>query len=402
MTAARRPRARIPGRRALVLAATLVTAGVGLAPGEAAAAGIAGPCAISARPGTGEGPQNGEHINPLGHRRATMLMVDFADRPARNRAESRAKFFSGYGDEYIERASYGKYRLRLDHTGWIRMPHRWSSYGIDRGVPERLMRRYVRDALEAARERGADLGGTDLVFVVADDNVPAPPTVSQASTFDELRAGGTSVRGAALVFGRRADSALWQRGNFVHEANHLYGLPDLYNVERNASVEYAGGWDTMSMAGISDLLGWHKWKFGWIDGDRVHCTPPGATEEVRLDPVGSRGAKIAVVRTGPHRALVAEARSRTGLDAPICREGVLLYTVDSRTATGRGPVRVVDSRPDSRGGTHCGNRAPAELAELADAPFAPGERHTFGNGARVEVLGKEDSGYRVRMQAPER
>lgn len=398
-----RPRTRAR-HSAPALATALATACLTLSPVPAAAApGIAGPCAIEAGSGTDEGPLGGGYVHPQGHKRALMLMVDFSDHPATTPPARRARFFSGYGDRFLDRASFGKYRLQVTPSAdWIRMPRPWSSYGITRGIPTHRMRGYVQDALEAARSQGTEVDDADLVFVVADSNVPAPPTVSQAHTFDGLAAGGTRVHGAALIFGRRSDSALWQRGNFVHEANHLYGLPDLYNVARNASVEYAGGWDTMSMAGISDLLGWHKWKFGWLDRSRVNCvTSPGTTEHA-LSPVSSQDAGIAVIRTGSHSAIVAETRTRAGLDRDICAEGVLLYTVDSRTPTGEGPVRIVDSRPRSGGGEACTDQLPAELAEMSDAPFTPGESHTFRGGIRIAVTGATDDGYRIRVHVPDR
>ncbi|MBO8192724.1 peptidase M6 [Streptomyces oryzae] len=391
-------------RRALAAATALATACLTLAPAEVAAAeGITGPCAIAPGDGTDEGPMDPAYVRPNGHKRALMLMVDFSDHPATGPAGERARFFSRYGDRFWNRASFGKYRLET-HTSsdWIRMPRPWSSYGITRGIPAGVMRGYVQDALEAARRQGTEVRDADVVFVVADSNLPAAPTVSQAHTFDGLRAAGTRVRGAALIFGRASDSALWQRGNFVHEAHHLYGLPDLYNVAENASVEYAGGWDTMSMAGISDLLGWHKWKFGWLPRSRVGCvTSPGTTEHT-LSPVSSQDAGLAVIRTGRHRAIVAEARARRGLDRDICAEGVLLYTVDSGRPTGEGPVRVVDSRPHSGGGAACADRLPTELAEMSDAPFAPGESHTFSGGIRITVTkATGHGGYRVRVHVPD-
>lgn len=401
-----RGRGRTAGRTALAVATALTTAALTLTPLDAEAApGISGPCAIAPGPGTDEGPTAPGHIRPQGEKRALMLMVDFSDRPAAGTPADRAGFFARYGDDYLKRSSYGRYHLGLEHSReWIRMPRPWSAYGITRGIPTSLMRRYVQDALDAARARGTRLDRADLVYVVADGNVPAPPTVSQAHTFRTgLRTGGAHrLRSAALVFGRTVDSPLWQRGNFVHEANHLYGLPDLYNVRRGASVEYAGGWDTMSMAGISDLLGWHKWKFGWLDPAQVGCAASPGTSEHRLVPVASPdGGRIAVARTGPHTAVVAEARTRTGLDRDICAEGVLLYQVDSRVPTGRGPVRVADAHPHSRGGSDCAERRPPELAELSDAPFGPGESHTFGDGVRAEVT-HDGENYGVRLHVPER
>jgi M6 family metalloprotease-like protein len=395
---------RIPGSRVIAVgtAGALTAVVMALAPqGSAAAPVLPDDCAIAGPEGFSEGPTGGEFIRPTGQKKATMIMVDFEDVPAAGPAAERAAFFAGYGGRYLDLSSYGRYQLELEPTReWVRMPEPWSSYGIGRGISSEVMRAYVQDAVDAAVARGADFSGTDFVYVVADDNVPARPTVSQANTFHGLRAGDHGLRAAALVFGRAGDSAIWQRGNFVHEANHLYGLPDLYNVNRGASVEFAGGWDTMSMAGISDLIGWHKWKFGWIQDDQVACVTNGTSTHA-LKPIGSPdGANLAVVKTSEHSAIVAEARTRTGLDSSICSEGVLLYTVNSSIPTGHGPVRVVDAEPGSRGGPACTNRSPDELAELSDAPLRPGDSHTFAGGVRIAVTGHHEGRYRVKVTVP--
>lgn len=397
---------RIPSRRTTTIAGTTaLTTALVLIPVKASvadepAAPMSGPCAVTRGAGFDEGPAGAGSVRPEGRKKAAMLMVDFPDIPAAGSARHRSSFFSGFGDAYLDRSSYGRYQLDLEPSAdWIRMPRPWSSYGIGRGNSAETTRTYVQDALDAAREQQhTDFDDTDLLYIVADDNVPAAPTVSQASTFPDLRTGGRKIEAAALVFGRKEDSELWQRGNFVHEAHHLYGLPDLYNVANGASVEWAGGWDTMSMAGISDLLGWHKWKLGWLGNDQVDCVGSGGTSEHLLKPVGSPdGARIAVARTGPSRAVVAEARTRTGLDKDICSEGVLLYTVDSSVPTGEGPVRIADSRPYSGGGRDCADRSPAALAELGDAPFEPGRSRTFAGGVSVKVEDSGSGSYTVRI-----
>ncbi|UGY90864.1 peptidase M6 [Streptomyces gobiensis] len=397
---------RMPARQALVVAVAAVLAGMGLhllpaapARAQSPARDITGRCAIAPEPRgwVGVGPYEGRYIKPEGQKKATMIMVDFPDIPARTPVAQRASFFADYSDDYLRQASYGKYQLRTEPTQeWIRLPLRWRAYGIDRGVSAAVMRRYVQDAITAAMARGTDFGSTDLVYVVADDNVPASPMVSQAHTFTGLMAGDREISAAALAFGRASDNPDWQRGNFVHEANHLYGLPDLYNAHNGASVEFAGAWDTMSMAGKSDLFGWHKWKLGWLTDDQVACVKKG-TSEHELKAIGSPdGANIAVVKTGEFTAIVAEVRTKSGLDTGICSEGVLLYSVDSRVRTGQGPIRVVDATPNSGGGTECSRWRPSELAELWDAPFQPGARHRFGSGLTIEV----STDHRVKITKP--
>ncbi|WP_455569861.1 M6 family metalloprotease domain-containing protein [Streptomyces xinghaiensis] len=93
-----------------------------------------------------------------------------------------------------------------------------------------------------------------------------------------------------------------------------------------------------------------------------------------------------------------EVRTRSGNDEAVCKPGVLVYWVDTRVETGRGPVEVRDSTPASGG---CA-RLPNVAAELTDAPFGVGERYRDARtGVAVEVTGREPDGtHRITVTRP--
>jgi hypothetical protein len=109
---------------------------------------------------------------------------------------------------------------------------------------------------------------------------------------------------------------------------------------------------------------------------------------VVLSPLGTTGgSKAVVLALGQTRALVAEARTASGIDAGIHKEGVLVYTVDSSVESGFGPVRVAPADPlDPALG----------YTTFFDAPRAVGESVEV-EGIRVTVVSQDTEGYRVEL-----
>ncbi|UUU33690.1 M6 family metalloprotease domain-containing protein [Streptomyces sp. CA-210063] len=107
-----------------------------------------------------------------------------------------------------------------------------------------------------------------------------------------------------------------------------------------------------------------------------------------------RGAKLAVVPTGPDSALGIEARGAVGNDGSVCTEGVLVYRIRSGAESGTGPIEVLDAHPRTEA---C--REESVYPPLADAPVGVGESFTVpGEAVRVAVEGRTASGaWTVRI-----
>ena len=136
---------------------------------------------------------------------------------------------------------------------------------------------------------------------------------------------------------------------------------------------------------------WHKYRLGWIEQSQVTCLEAAGQVQVTLTPVETpRGMKAVVVRAGTSNAYVVEVRRKIGLDANICREGVLVYTVDSQVDNGGGPIRVQRAADDVPGAERqrCGT--------LYNAPFEVGQ--TFEDASvRVSVVRSSGSDYAVEV-----
>ncbi|MEV6379728.1 M6 family metalloprotease domain-containing protein [Streptomyces sp. NPDC051773] len=362
-----------------------------------------GPCLIRGRLGTqmSEGiPTPPGYSRSTGTVRALNLMIDFSDAPGEGSAMDRFAEFAPQTQKWFRTSSYGRvdYRPEAPLAEWLRMPRSFRSYDIERGAPfDPGYRRLVQDMVRAA-DPLVDFRSYDLVNVLVTPNAgPSALDTVLSVTFAGNReapvADGVPVSNASFVYSRQDDGSgsYGETGYRVlpHENGHVFGLPDLYTHEGGGAV---GHWDIMSEDwGVdNDLLGWHKWKLGWLDETQVACVAHVGSAEYPLTPLASEGgAKLIVVPLSSRTAYVAELRTRAGNDAVVCRPGVLVYRVDAAVDTGNGPIKVHDARRDSGGCT----RSPNVHAELSDAPLVPGE--TFKDartGVEIAVAGMDVGG----------
>ncbi|MFI1924738.1 MULTISPECIES: M6 family metalloprotease domain-containing protein [unclassified Streptomyces] len=383
------------------------TAGAG--PVSLARSSALAPCMINGRTTVqmSEGlPTPGGYSRSTGTVRALTLMIDFSDAPGRGSALNRYREFFPQTEEWFRTASYGRldYRAETPIPRWLRMPKSFREYGIERGAPfDPGYRELVQDIVASA-DPTVDFRSYDLLNVLVTPNAGPSAldtvlSVTFAGNAEAPVADGVTVANASFVYSRQDDgSGSYDRTGYrvlPHENGHVFGLPDLYTQEGGGAV---GHWDIMSedWGANNDLLGWHKWKLGWLDTSQISCAAAPGTTEYPLTPLSrTSGPKLVFVPLSDRTGYAVELRARGGNDETVCRPGVLIYKVDADVDTGMGPVTVYDSHTDSGGCT----RSPNVHAELSDAPFAPGE--TFKDpkrGIRISVVGADLKGdYRVRV-----
>ncbi|MBO4259887.1 M6 family metalloprotease domain-containing protein [Streptomyces griseorubiginosus] len=335
---------------------------------------------------------------------ALTLMIDFPDAPGPGDALDRFREFFPRTREWFRTASYGRldYRPETPIPHWLRMPKPFRAYGIERGAPfDPGYRELVQDIVGAADPQ-VDFRSYDFLNVLVTPNAGPSAldtvlSVTFAGNADAPVADGVPVANASFVYSRQDDGSgsYAQTGYRVlpHENGHVFGLPDLYTQEGGGAV---GHWDIMSedWGADNDLLGWHKWKLGWLDPSQVSCAATRGTTEYTLTPLARAGGpKLVFVPVSGRAGYALELRTREGNDEAVCRAGVLVYRVDADVDTGMGPVTVYDSHRNSGGCT----RSPNVNAELSDAPFTPGEVFRDPRrGIRIAVTGVDGTGaYRV-------
>ncbi|MET9363743.1 M6 family metalloprotease domain-containing protein [Streptomyces sp. NPDC006632] len=385
--------------------ATRASAGPVAAPGESPL----DPCRIPATLGVqmSEGmPTPPGYAHSTGIVRALTLMIDFPDAQGSGTALSRYKEFFPQTSNWFRNASYGRldYRPEAPIPQWLRMPKAFSAYGIDRGSPyEPGYHRLVQDMIAAAGSR-VNFSKYDLVNVLVTPNAgPSALDTVLSVTFsgneDAPYADGVPLSNTSFVYSRQDDGSgsYSQTGYRVlpHENGHVFGLPDLYTAQGGGAV---GHWDIMSedWGANNDMLGWHKWKLGWLDNSQVSCVTGTGEGQYALTPLSTEGGpKLLFVPVTKDSGYAVEVRTQTGNDEAVCKPGVLIYRVDATIDTGRGPVTISDSEPTTGGCT----RRPNVNAELSDAPYTTGETFTdHTSGVRIAVTGVDGMGnYHVKI-----
>ncbi|WP_228023035.1 M6 family metalloprotease domain-containing protein [Streptomyces acidicola] len=364
---------------------------------------ISGPSSVQMSEGIPTGPG---YSRSTGTVRALNLMIDFSDAPGEGSAMERLAEFAPQTRAWFATSSYGRldYRPEAPISDWLRMPKSFKEYGIERGAPfDPGYRKLVEDLVRKADPR-VDFRKYDFLNVLVTPNAGPSAldtvlSVTFAGNQEAPVADGVPVANASFVYSRQDDGSgsYAETGYRVlpHENGHVFGLPDLYTHEGGGAV---GHWDIMSedWGAGNDLLGWHKWKLGWLDDTQVRCAAtPGSTEYTLTPLPRPGGLKLVFVPLDSRTGYAIELRARGGNDAVVCRPGILVYKVDATVDTGGGPVRVYDSRRDSGGCTN----SPNVHAELSDATFVPGESFRDpGSGVEVKVLATDPEGnHRVRV-----
>lgn len=394
-------------RRLLIIALAVLTAlplSIFLATERAtAAAPTADParsCMVAPGGFLSEGPTDWRSFpRPLGKVKMAMLFVDFADAPADTSVDSELEIFSTESEDWYATSSYGKFDLDIvPYKRWLRLPSSLNEYARthplmtardgrpDVVTDDPMLASIFRNAVQLA-DPYFDFSQTDALLLV-------PSRRSSYSrgyaTFEHISADGNTILAETnLATSRYRDGHILLN----HEGGHLISLPDTYGGP--GGFGWTGGWDVMGhMWGPApDQFAWHKWKVGWLDDAQIACLATrNAVIEHTVTPVETPGGtKAVVVRYGTNTAYIAEVRQRLGLDTRACDTGVLVYRVDSRTPSGSGPVRVMDSHPN----TGCGNNG------LNDATYdlGPGEVSTFtdtANAVRIQVMAKSGNDFTVR------
>ncbi|WP_043269803.1 M6 family metalloprotease domain-containing protein [Streptomyces sp. CT34] len=329
---------------------------------------------------------------------AVMIFLSFPDAHPTTTPQRLSGDYFPATSRFFDRASYGTFTLRPHiQKHWVRMPHPSTAYGIQRDWDSGRRAGYLRDAVAAAH-RSVDFSRYDLIYLVADPSAPGVDSdATKVVNLDEpMHVDGVELRRFVTVF----EHSPPDRNVLAHETGHVFDLPDLYHRPEEGKGNwdtYVGDWDLMgSQFGLApDPFAWHKWRLGWIADSQVDCVELShptvhalRTLSAPDEPGERRRTRLLVVRTGRDTALAMEARGAVGNDRNICTEGILVYRVRSGTASGSGPVRVLDGHP---GTSACWGAS--VYPPLADAPLGVGESmNDTEDGVRIQVQGRAAGG----------
>lgn len=371
---------------------------------EAVAAQLGTPddgCKLPAVSGVYLSPGFGYSLNcaaTTGVQTGQIIFVDFPDTPAIDTPQSVFDVFLPAALDWYTTSSFGRLEVQIEadkSSKFVRMPAAADSYGFDRGLSFATHEKYVRDAVDTYLSTRGPIEPVDVLYIVP---TKAATPISFSPTFmgEVTSSSGQHVAKKSVTFGMDAYTS-WGFKVWNHESGHTMCLPDLYPLASGPVGQYVGGWDMMGLISGHgpDYFAWNKWRLGWLDDDQIDCVQAPGTTTHTISPISTTGGsrvKGVVIKSSETKVLVAEVRSNEGNDSGTCAQGVLLYHVSTTTATGTGPIRVIDATPGSGG---CGGD------ELNDAPLSLDGVSTFfvrDFGVTVTVVSRQGNDYTIKVQ----
>jgi immune inhibitor A len=278
----------------------------------------------------------------VGTRRALVLLVDFSDKPASLDADhfrqmlfSQGTYPTGSLSDYYREASYQQLNIQGEVRGWYRAPHPYSYYvgnkygfgdypGNAYKLAEDVVEIASRDIDFAKYDMDGD-GQADALFIVhagpgAEASGSTSDIWSHMSSIPAQQRNGTTVSRYSM---EPEDGKI---GVFCHELGHVFGLPDLYDIDMDSAG--TGWWDLMAGGSWNNngltpahLIAWCKVRLGWVKPiapSMQTITVRPSTEYPDIYRLGPEGQEYFLI----------ENRERKGFDASLPGEGLLVMHVD--------------------------------------------------------------------------
>ena len=343
-------------------------------------------------------PSGANYVPSTGDIRGVVLFVDFPNLNADKQAITEWQNNQiPTAEKGLEVMSYGRDRLKFDVVDtFFRIPQNFEAYikdtqgNLPGSTPAKSLdtANLLRDAVLAANNE-IDFSKYDFVNIVT-------PTFNPKTEGGASGGGGFNVDGKTSFLGTLGpiDEYLNQplkKNWLLHEVGHLNGLMHGYDYTKNP----LGAWDVMANSfGLSnDLLGWNKFKLGWIDDVQIDCiaNKPASETFHLLSPIGtsSTSSKMVVLKLSANTALVVETRRKTTIDnVSALNEGVLVYKVDTTIPQGKGAFAILSNKskivnlPD-RNPVLVGTMKPGE--SLSDSGYTVSVLQSVSDGDYVSI-----------------
>ena len=325
-----------------------------------------------------------------GPQRTIVITVQFPDKGNTSSPGQILTMLSNLNNYYNE-DSYGTVSFQTSMTpaaasSWYTLPSAMTYYGADTVSSDS---RLVSDSLQAAYNAGVDPASYKLAIIVHSGNDEAMTHV--ASDIHSFTIPGYLFSPAPLISYKISTSVVAESdptGVYCHEAGHLLGLPDLYDLtgQIDPSNNFLGYWEIMALGEWNPNNGnplqprpgaypshhsiWSKIQLGFVPSSRIAVIQPGQSANVTLQnlessTVGNQSVKIPIAANhdGSLTYYLAEMRAKIGtydqylpFPSDYPGAGILIYKVNESIPAGHGSIRLVDAHP---GG------------DLNDAPFGP-------------------------------
>jgi len=303
-------------------------------------------------------------------------------------------------NDYYSRISYGAVTVVGDAVGWIRLPLKMISYGVDNGpfvddqdgdgYPDSW--RLLRDAIPIAAKQ-VDVTAYQQVLILhagyGEESSGNPDDIWSVTYL------GWTVTTPQKIFKQHAIVPEFEARGFstagvnTHEFGHLLGLPDLYST----STEQVGPWDLMARgawngqpagSSPSEMGAWDRLFLGWITPDHVLNVTRQIKVNATIDPLelpssGLHAVRIQTLSQDSKHYYIVEVRQKIDYDKFLPSSGVLITYIDE---TRSNPVKVIDAMQTS--------------STLEDAPFQVGQKYLDGaNNLVISIVSTNNSSYSI-------
>ena len=318
-----------------------------------------------------------------------VLLVQFTDKSNSTSPSRTATMLSGLNNYYTE-DSYGLVSFTTSispaSSTWYSLPHSMEFYSASNPSTDDQL---VADSLQAAYNAGLNFHDYKYAMIVHAGGDEAMTHVS--TDIHSFTIPGYTFTPTPLNSFQISTSVVSESdpvGVYCHEAGHLLGLPDLYDITRQIDPvnNFIGYWDIMALGEWNPNNGnplqptpgaypaqhsaWSKIKLGWISNSSVPLVYPGNTTTLVLHNLeqptaGIQAVKIpiAVNPDGTLSYYLVELRAKLGqydqylpFPSDYPGAGVLVYEVNDSIAAGHGNLMLISAHP---GG------------DLSDAGFGP-------------------------------
>ncbi len=323
---------------------------------DARAKGIDNPAASPNKAGLSKA------LSPKQVYRTLVILMDFPDKPytAGYVAGSAAAFDSilfsqgknpsGSMRDYYFENSYGNFTLQGTVVGWYRAAHN-ASYYTNNCDGSHGMGPYPNNAQRLVEE-AVDLADPDVDYSQYDndgDGYVDGIFIIHAGTGYEETSNDCEIHSHQWGINSRYRDGVWINtysiepeesptnagltpiGVFCHEFGHVLGLPDLYDTDYSSAG--VGHWELMGSGSYNGqsrtpagLSAWSKSQLGWLN--LTNITSNQTNQQIPAlawNPVAYRLWRHG--QTGS-QYFVVENRQRTGFDAELPGDGVLIWHID--------------------------------------------------------------------------
>ncbi|GEM_PF-944245 len=302
-------------------------------------------------------PRNSDRVPQFGVTQNLIIVVDFPDARITESLESVVnntlspatveKFFAASTNgKFSPKFSIFPSIITLNSLDTTFAPFATGRY-FNNGVQQD--HRLVKEAVSLAKLKGQLSGYSSI-------NVFAPTSKSlgyYGSAFLdlELDVGGKPVKNSQLV-GQigTVNSSVPSWKVFAHEYGHLLGMYDYYIPGTGTTGKSPGPFDFMgnTTGTANTFFGFQRWVQGWIEDNDVICdytTNSSVTHS--LTPLNQNsGKRLYVHPISGSLALVIEFRTESEFDSLKGNDGLLVYLIDMKVASLKGPISIQPSEQD--------------------------------------------------------